>query len=217
MLALAGLRHVEGVLEDAVDAAAGEHRFLQHELVVGAFEHAPAQGGIFALGVLADHHEVDVAGLLVRQRAGYSGEQAHRADVHVLVEVAAELEQGAPQRDVVRDFVGPADGAEVQGVEALELVEPVVGHHLAVGQVVVAAGPFEELELQVQAVLAGGGLDHAQAFGEDFVADAVTRDGGDLEGLGHGAHLVSREDAGHAIRLCFGDNPAIHQFLVHET
>ena len=195
MLAFAGLRHIEGVLEDAVDTAAGEYRFLQDELVLGVLEHAPAQGRVLALGVLADHHEIDVAGLLVRQRAGYAGEQAHRADVHVLVEVAAELEQRAPQRDVVRDLVRPADGAEVQGVEALELVEPVVGHHLAVGQVVVAAGPFEVLDLQVEAVLARGGLDHADAFGEDFVADAVTGDGGDLEGLGHGAHLVSREDA----------------------
>jgi hypothetical protein len=28
-----------------------------------------------------------------------------------------------------------------------------------------------------------------------FVADAVAGDGGNFEGLGHGAHLVFREDA----------------------
>ncbi|MNN36056.1 hypothetical protein D3C81_1499310 [compost metagenome] len=193
MLALAGLGHVEGVLEDAVDATAGEHRFLQHELVLGAFEHAPAQRRVLAFGVFADDHEVDVAGFTTSQRAGYAGEQAHRANVHVLVEVAAELEQRTPQRDVVRDLVGPADRAEVQGVEVFELLEPVVRHHLAVGQVVIAAGPLEEFEADVQAVLASGSLDYADTFGEYFDADAVTGDGCDSECFGHGAHSLSRE------------------------
>ncbi|MNP31093.1 hypothetical protein D3C76_1241990 [compost metagenome] len=184
--------HIERVLEDAVDATAGEHRLLQHELVLGALEHAAAQGGVLALGVLADHHEVDVARLTAGQRARHAGEQAHRADVHVLVELAAELQQRTPQGDVVRHLVWPADSTEVQGIEALELLEPVIGHHLAVFQVVVAAGPLEVFELQCQAKLLRRRLDHAQAFGKDFQADTVTGNGGDSECLVHAGTLVNK-------------------------
>ncbi|MCY1450190.1 hypothetical protein D9M71_669760 [compost metagenome] len=91
---------------------------------------------------------------------------------------------------MVRDLVRPADRTEVQSVEVLQLFEPVVRHHLAVGQVVIAAGPLEEFEADVQAMLARSGLDHADTFGENFDADAVTRDGGDSESLAHGGALV---------------------------
>ncbi|MNP49645.1 hypothetical protein D3C76_1438460 [compost metagenome] len=89
---------------------------------------------------------------------------------------------------MVRHLVRPADRAEVQGVEALQLLEPVVRHHLAVLQVVVAAGPLEEFELEVDAMLLRRGLDHAHAFGKDFIADAVAGDCGDPECLAHAGH-----------------------------
>jgi hypothetical protein len=126
------LGELEGVLEDAVGAVAREDGFLQHDLALGAFEHAPADRRVFALGVLAHHVEVDVARLLAGQRAGHARHQAHRAQVDVLVELAAELEQRTPQRDVVRHRVRPADGAEIDRLEAVELRLPVVRHHLAV-------------------------------------------------------------------------------------
>ncbi|MNR57740.1 hypothetical protein D3C85_1785760 [compost metagenome] len=61
------------------------------------------------------------------------------------------------------------------------------------GQVVIAAGPFEELEADVQAVLARSGLDHANAFRQYFVADAIAGDCRDSESLAHGVHSLSRE------------------------
>ena len=60
---------LEGELQHAVDADAGHDRFLHHDLALGAGEHAAADRGILALGVLAHDPEVDVAGLAVR-RAG---------------------------------------------------------------------------------------------------------------------------------------------------
>nr|GFD06915.1 hypothetical protein [Tanacetum cinerariifolium] len=42
------LGEFESEFEDAVDATAREHRFLKHELVVGALEHLAAHGRIFA-------------------------------------------------------------------------------------------------------------------------------------------------------------------------
>ncbi|MPN48543.1 hypothetical protein SDC9_196153 [bioreactor metagenome] len=99
-----------------------------------------------------------------------------------MVELAAELEQRTPQRDVVGHGGGPADGAEEQRVKALQLRLPVVGHHLAVLQVVVAVGPVEVLQLQRNAELVGGGLHGAQAFGHDLASDAVTGNHGDAIG-----------------------------------
>ena len=185
MLLGPGLREVEGELEDAVDADAGHDGFLHHGLAVGAFEDLAADAGVFAFGVLPDDVEVDVAGLTSGQRAGHAGHQPHRPQVDVLVERAAELQQAAPQRDVVGHHVGPADGAEVDGVEAAEFVEPVVGQHLPVLDVVVGAGVVEVLEVELQVEGGGCGVEHAQAFGDDFGADAVAGDDGDAVGVGH--------------------------------
>lgn len=78
---------------------------------------------------------------------------------------------------MIRDLFRPADGAEEDRVKAFELFEPVVRHHLAVLQVVIAAGPFEVFELQFQPVPCGSGLHHTYAFGQHFQADSVTGDG----------------------------------------
>jgi hypothetical protein len=56
-----------------------------------------AEGGIFPFGIFTHHVKIDIAGLFTRQRAGDAGEQAHRTQVDVLVELAAELQQRAPQ------------------------------------------------------------------------------------------------------------------------
>jgi len=48
---------------------AREHRLLDHQLALGAFEQLAAEVGVLALGVLAHHEEVDVAGFSSSQRA----------------------------------------------------------------------------------------------------------------------------------------------------
>jgi hypothetical protein len=63
-----------------------------------------------------------------------------------------------------------------------QLLEPVVRHHRAVLQVVVAVGPVERREFQVEAEAPGGGLQHAQALGHHFLADAVAGDHGNPMG-----------------------------------
>src|SRR3546814_19248407 len=62
---------------------------------------------------------------------------------------------------------------------AAHLRLPVVGHHLAVFGVVVARGEVELVESEVQPVAARRGLEHAEAFGHDFLADPVPGDDGD--------------------------------------
>ena len=105
------------------------HRLLHDHLALGAGEHAAADRRIFALGVLAHHPEVDVAGLAVGERRRHAGHQPHRAQIDVLVELAAEQDERAPQRDVVGDFRRPADRAEEDRVVLADLVLPVVRHH----------------------------------------------------------------------------------------
>src|SRR6185295_1165133 len=141
--------------------------------------------GVFALGVLAHHEVVDVTRLATDQGTWHAVEQAYRPQVDVLIELAAELQQRAPQRNVVGHRGRPADGPEVDRVEAFELLLPVVRHHLAVLYVPVAAGPFDPADLELEVKPLGGRPDDAQALGQDFLADAVAGDGCNAE---HGVH-----------------------------
>ena len=104
-------RELEREFQDPVDALAREHRLLEHDLALGALEHPAADRRILALGVLADDDEVDVARLAIRERCRDARHEPARAEVHVLVEAAPELDQRTPQRDVVGHRGRPADGA----------------------------------------------------------------------------------------------------------
>ena len=64
MLLRAALGEVEGEPQDPVDADPGHHGLLDHDLALGAGEHAPADRGILALRVLAHDPEVDVTRLV---------------------------------------------------------------------------------------------------------------------------------------------------------
>src|SRR6218665_2826134 len=79
---------------------------------------------------------------------------------------------------MVGDFFGPAHGAEVDGLVAADLLLPVVGQHLAVLFVVVPTGKVEVIELQRNAEPARRRVEHGQALGHDFLADAVARNAG---------------------------------------
>jgi len=192
VFARAALGQLEGVFQQTVGPVARIDRFLDDDFALGALVHDAAERGVFALGVLAHHQVVDVAGFAARQRAGHAFKQAHGAQVDVLVELAAKLEQRPPQRDMVGHGSWPAHGAEEDGVHAREPGLPVVRHHFSVGGVVVAAGPVDGGDVQLQAKALCGGLQHAQALGHDFLADAVSGDDGDLErwGLGHDRSFV---------------------------
>ncbi|SBL37239.1 Uncharacterised protein [Klebsiella oxytoca] len=144
--ARAALRQLKSVAQDAVNAAAGKHRLLNHHFMFGSRIHMAAKSGILPFGVFTNHVEIDIAGLFTRQRAGDAGEQAHRTQVDVLVEFAAELQQRAPEGDMIRDDIRPADRAEIDRIKAFQLRVPVLGHHSAVLGVIIAAGPLEVLE-----------------------------------------------------------------------
>ena len=73
-----------------------------------------------------------------------------------------------------------ADRAEVDRVVGLELLERVVGDHLAgLGVVVRAPREVGELERERALGVRGDALEHADALGEHLAADPVGGDGRD--------------------------------------
>ena len=182
------LRELEGEFQHAVDADAGENRFLHDDLALGAGKRPPADRRILAFGVLAHDPEVDVAGLAVRQRRRHARHQPDRAQVDVLVELATEQDQRAPQRDVIRDLRRPADRAEEDRVVLADLLLPVLRHHALVLGVVVVGGEVEPVLPHLEAELLRDRLERAHAFRHDLLADAVARNDGDtIDAIGrHG-------------------------------
>ena len=174
---------LERVAHDPVDTAAGEHRGLLHDLLLGTLEAAAADRRILALVVLAHDDEVDLAGRAVSQRRADAGHQPDRTDAGVLLERAADLDEQAPERDMVRHLGRPADRAQEDGLVALDLVKPVLGHHVAVLEVVVAA-PGQLVPLELEPELTARRVEHAHALRHHLLADAVTGDHRDLV-LGH--------------------------------
>ena len=79
----------EREFQDAIGADAAEDGLLGDELAIGANEHAAANGGVFTLGVFANDVEVDVGFGAVRQWRAHAGHEFAGAEVHVLVEAAA--------------------------------------------------------------------------------------------------------------------------------
>ena len=83
--------------DDAVDALVGVDLFLDRDFVRRPGLEPAADAHVDALGVLAEHDEVDVLRAAVLQRAEAIGEQLDRP----VVDVEVELEPGAEQ-DVAR-------------------------------------------------------------------------------------------------------------------
>ena len=171
MPAGAAAGQLEGVAHDPVGAAAGEHRLLHRQFGVGALVQPAADLGILALAVLAHDQIVDVARLAPGERAGQAFEQAHGAQVDILLEAPADRDQQAPERDMV-GHAGKADRAEEDGIEAGQPVEAVLRHEPA-GLCIAFAAPVELGPVPLYAEAGAGGLQHPDAFRHDLPADAV--------------------------------------------
>ena len=78
----------------------------------------------------------------------------------------------------------PPDRAEEDCLVAMDELEPVLGHHAPVLGVIVAA-PRKLVPLERDAEFVAGGLESSKPFGNDLLADAVTRDDGDAMRFRH--------------------------------
>src|SRR5207237_2263854 len=122
-----------------------------------------------AFRILTDDDKVDVLRCAVGERGRDAFEQAHGAQVDVLIESAPNWNQQAPQRDVVGD-ARIADRAQKHRVELLELLEAVFRHHAA-GLRINLAAPVKMGELVRKAEFLPGCLENPQSFRYDLMAD----------------------------------------------
>src|SRR6185437_9866737 len=118
-------RQLEGIPHDPLGAVTGEDRLLHDHFARRALEHHATDVGILALGVLAHDQEIDIAGGAAGKRTGHAVEGAHGPQIDVLVELTPELEDGAPERDVIGYRSRPAHRAEIDRVHAGEALFPV--------------------------------------------------------------------------------------------
>ena len=102
----------EGILEAAIDAAAGVDGFLDGDFVGRALEEISAGTGVEALVVFTDDDEVDVLRALVLERAVLGAEQLHRAEVDVLLQFEAQAQEDAFFENA---GLAPADGRRRRG------------------------------------------------------------------------------------------------------
>jgi len=172
-----------GVLERPADAPLGPlprvDRLLHRDLVGRALLEIAADAAVQVFRVFADDDEVDVLRAAAGQRRLHAGEQFHRPEVDVLVELEPQVEEQALLEDPGSDL-GMADRAEEDGVLGTEQVEPAFGNDLAGLQVAVAT-PVERLDAVVDPLGGGHGGQHLHRLGGDFGARAVPGDGCDLE------------------------------------
>src|SRR3546814_12541047 len=77
-----------------------------------------------------------------------------RAQVGVLVEALADRQPQLPEGDVIGNL-GIADGAEVDGIEAAQRGDAVLGHHAPAATIAVGA-PVEVLRLEGEAAIEAG-------------------------------------------------------------
>ena len=129
---------LEGEAHDPLDAAPREDRGLDRDLPGQAAVHPAAGAGVLALAVLAHDDPVEIAFGNAGERALDPGQEARGADVGVLIEALADGEPQAPEGHVV-GHPRVADRAEIDGVEAFQRLQPVLGHHAAVCAVIIGA------------------------------------------------------------------------------
>ena len=115
-------RACKRVAHHPLDTVGGVDALLGSDLVWRSFAHEPTGAGVGALGAFADHHEIDVGRTDPGQRAGHSGEQLHRAQVHEMVELEPQPQQQAAFEHAAR-HPRIANRTEQDRVMVAQLVE----------------------------------------------------------------------------------------------
>ena len=110
-------------------------------------------------------------GPAVRERRIDAGEQAHRAQVDVLIELLAQRKDQLPHRDVI-GHRRIADGAEVDGGKFGETLERIGGHHAAVLGVI-AAAVWKLDQIEIEARTRRDLLENRDSRGKNFLTDTI--------------------------------------------
>jgi len=180
----AGLpRQLESIAQNAIRTVAREHRHLRSKLMVGARVHPPADLRIFAFDIFADDPHINIAGAFVTQRRRNAGQEPHRAQVHILIELAPDRDQQLPQRDMIR-HTGKAHRTKEDRIMIAQLVDAIIRHHLT-RRLERLARPIEWRLLDLKPMQRRHCIKNFQSFGHRLIANPVTGQHRNLVGLGH--------------------------------
>ena len=126
---------ITGVSDDPVNPGAGKDRLLDDALAFALLKKSPAGVGVFPFGVLPHHDEINILRAALSQRRADSLQKPDRAKVDILVETAPDRQQQSPERDVI-GHRRIAHRPEQDGVKRGKLLDAVLGHHLAMLEIV---------------------------------------------------------------------------------
>jgi len=178
---LAGI--VEGVAQTACDLVIRVHHLLHRDLVAGALAREAADAGVETAGVFTDHAIIDLFRAFVLKRTLHAGIELDRAQIDVLVQLETQFQQHAFFKNARLD-VGVADRAEIDGIEAAQLIERRIGQRLARPEI---AGPAQVIRdrLQLEAEPLCRRVQHFAPLADHLRPRPVTRDHRDLVRLRH--------------------------------
>ena len=161
----------ERIADNPFGALAGEHGILDHGFIRGVFIPDLAFAAVFALGIFADHDEID---LFVFDRGRETRKQLDRTEIDILVETDADREEQLTQGNVI-GHAGETDRAEQDRIAVRQDLHAVIGHHVSGFEVILAA-PFQILEIEGDAaVFLFQCLQNADCFVDHIHADPVAR------------------------------------------
>ena len=134
---------------------------------------------IFALGILAHHHHIDLAWIC--QRRSHTVVENGRAHVRELIESAPDRQQQPVESNVIGDL-RIADGSQQNRVHGPQLIECVGRHHPSIPEIVFGA-PVEMVKVESSIEAGADCLQHQQRRRHYFFPYAIARDDSDFEGL----------------------------------
>ena len=170
------LRQAERVAHNAADADTGEDRGFGGDLFRQATMGAATMARIFALGILANDHPVQITRPLVLQRRRNAGKNPRRADIRILVKPLADRKAKPPEGDVIR-HIRRANRTKENGIMRCQRFQPVLGHHSAMLFVIIGSPVIVREFTGKTAVTRGKRIENSDARGNHLGADTVCRNG----------------------------------------
>src|SRR5690606_16640767 len=137
----------------------------------GSLIHCAANVRIFSLVVFPHNAKIDVFRFLVLKGTVHALKEFYGPQVDILAKGSADRDEQAPQGHVIWHFRG-SDSPKIDRIEASEDFQPVLWHHLSLGQVMFAA-PRKKFPLKLNTESFTCRFKDTNAFRYDLLADPI--------------------------------------------
>ena len=140
--------------------------------MIGALLEDPSDSGIGVLGVLSNHHEVDVIGALALEGAELLRKKADRSEIDEQIEIESQSgDDGSFHQPHLDSWI--PDGAEIDRIHTTHLIEDLIGQQFSRFQVVLTAVRIGgSLDLKVAHFC--DGIEHLEGHLSHLGPDSVT-------------------------------------------